>query len=216
MGCRMYLKNEELFNVIYSVDMLRLKCYITDSTFSEIEFRFNTCWKDFVKACYTSAKIEQFFFNYNIEIEEGKSFWFGFKHNSEKTITTENELVRRKGYNFTIEFNPNKLKDDSIILYLLSISDTWYLKSLDLACDVKVNILDIIYDKNKKRNVHFFSKGYDDKTIYIGEGNGRVKIYNKKRESNLEILGDLTRIEISMNFEDFFLKKLSRFFTREF
>lgn len=145
---------------VYSVDMLRLKCYISYSTFSEIEFRFETCWKDFVKDTYTSARIDQFFYNYNIEVEEGRSFWFGFQHNSEKKITSEREFEKRKGYNFTIEFNPNKLKDNNIILYILGICDKWYLKSLDLACDVKVNILDIIFDKSKKRKVTIYSNRF--------------------------------------------------------
>ena len=64
----MYFYSEEMFNVTYSVDMLRLKTYITYQEFSEIEFRFKTCWADFVKNQYTSGRFEHFFYNYNIEI----------------------------------------------------------------------------------------------------------------------------------------------------
>ncbi len=39
--------------------------------------------------------------------------------------------------------------------------------------------------------------GFDNKTIYIGKTDNRIKIYNKKIESNLDIKGELTRIEIS-------------------
>lgn len=75
-GVFVYFFSEEMFNVTYSIDMLRLKTYISYSDFSEIEFRFKTCWSCFVKNSYTSARLEQFFYNYNIEIEEGQSFWF--------------------------------------------------------------------------------------------------------------------------------------------
>ena len=40
-----------------------------------------------------------------------------------------------------------------------------------------------------------FSCGYDNKTYYIGRTNNRIKIYNKKLESNLDY--DLTRVEIT-------------------
>lgn len=199
----MYLATEESNNITYSVDMLRLKTYISYSTFTEIEFRFKTCWSDKVRKFYTSPRAFNFFYNYEIEIEEGKSFWFGFLHNTEKRSENERDV-----YNFTIEFNPNKLKDNNIIMYLLDVSSDWYIKSLDLACDLKVNILDIIYDKGLKRNVHMFSNGFDDKTYVIGKGNGRIKIYNKKKESDLDILGDLTRVEVSKEYDDFSISNM--------
>lgn len=40
-----------------------------------------------------------------------------------------------------------------------------------------------------------FSQGGDNKTYYIGRTNNRIKIYNKKIESNLD--NELTRIEIT-------------------
>lgn len=40
----MYNKFIEDNNMTYSVDMLRLKTYITYSIFTEIEFRFDTVW----------------------------------------------------------------------------------------------------------------------------------------------------------------------------
>lgn len=201
----MYFYSEEMFNVTYSIDMLRLKTYITYQEFTEIEFRFKTCWADFVKNQYTSARLEQFFYNYNIEIEEGQSFWFGFMHNTERRAENITE------YNLTIEFNPNKLKDNKLLRYMFSFGKNWFIKSLDIACDVPVSILDIVYDKGRKRSTKLFSNGFDDKTIYMGKGDKRVKIYNKKKESNLAIKGDLTRIEISKEFEDFPLKDIKFF-----
>lgn len=193
----MYNQKEVNGNMTYSIDMIRLKTYITYSTFSEIEFRFETVWKEYIKKKYTTGRAKEFFYNYNIEIEEGKSFWFGFLHNSEKRSQYD-----KAEYNFTIEFNPNKLKDNNIIFYLLSLSGEWYIKSYDLAVDINVNILEIIVDKSGKQKMKIFANGYDDKTYEIGKGDGRLKIYNKKKESKLNMLGDLTRIEISRVLED--------------
>lgn len=85
----MYLKKLDANNMTYSVDMLRLKTYLCYSTFTEIEFRFKTCWKDYVKRFYTTAQQKQFFYNYVIEIEEGVSFWLGYCHNTERRSFSE-------------------------------------------------------------------------------------------------------------------------------
>lgn len=207
-------KKQEHNNITYSIDMIRLKTYISYSKFSEIEFRFATCWKNFVKKNFSSAQIKNFFYNYVIEIEEGKSFWFGFLHNSENrqnNIRDINGNIIDAIYNFTIEFNPNKIKKNDIISYLLSISDEWYIKSYDLALDIKVSILDLIWDLSGKHLEKIDNRGYDDKTVYIGTGDGRIKIYNKKKESNLEITGDLTRLEVSREFDDFEVRKIKYF-----
>ena len=201
----MYNKTVENNNITYSLDMLRLKTYISFTTFSELEFRFQTVWKDYVGMKYTSGKMVNFFYNYNIEIEEGISFWFGFLHNTEKRED------RYKDYNFTIEFNPNKLKDNKIIMYILGLSGQWYIKSYDLAIDLKININDLILDFSGRREMKIFNRGHDNKTIYLGKGDGRVKVYNKKRESNLNILGDLTRIEISRECDDFEIRNIKNF-----
>lgn len=208
----MYINECNSNNITYSIDMIRLKTYLTYTNFSEIEFRFNTVWKDYVCKKYNTPKMSDFYYNYVIEIEEGKSFWFGFMHNTEKRQVSE-----RAEYNFTIEFNPNKLKDNKVIMYLLSLSGEWFLKSYDLACDLKINILDLIVDSSGRLEMKTISRKYDDKTIYFGKGDGRVKIYNKKKESNLNILGDLTRVEISRQVDDFDIRdvkflKFGKFF----
>ena len=38
----MYINNIEQNNIIYSVDKIRLKTFLTYAVFSEIEFRFKT------------------------------------------------------------------------------------------------------------------------------------------------------------------------------
>lgn len=201
----MYNKTVENNNIIYSVDKMRLKTTISFSTFSEVVFRFKTVYKDYIKNEYTTPRISKYFYNYDIEIEEGRSFWFGFLHNTEKR-NENNEY-----YSFSIEFNPNKLKDNKILMYILGLSGEWVLKSLDLAMDLKINILDLNVDFSGKRKSSIFLNGYDNKTIYLGKGDGKIKIYNKKIESNLDMLGDLTRVEVTSRFDDFPINNIKFF-----
>lgn len=199
----MYYGPVEDNDIIYSVDKIRLKTYISYSLFTDVEFRFDTCWSEYVERKWTSGRAFNFFYNYSIKIDEDVSFYFGFLHNTEKRGLNDNLK-----YNLTVEFNPNKVQDNKILLYILDLSSEWYIKRLDMACDLKVNILDIIYDKGLKRSVMTISNGFDDKTYRIGKGNGHVKIYNKKKESNLDIDYDLTRIEITMEYEDFLISNM--------
>lgn len=195
----MYNKFIKNGNMIYSIDKIRLKTYITYSTFSEIEFRFSTVWKEYVKKNYTTGRISNYKYNYDIEIEEGKSFFFGYFHNTEKPSFWD----ERKKYSFYIEFNPNKIKDNKVLMYLLSVSTDWYIRSYDLAVDIETSILNLIVDKSGKRLLHTISGGGDNLTYMSGKGDGRFKIYNKKKESNLQILGELTRIEVSRLIEEY-------------
>lgn len=114
-------------------------------------------------------------------------------------------------YNLTVEFNPNKLKDNKFLLHILGLSGNWVIRSLDLAMDLKVNILDLNLDFSGRRHMKIFSNGYDDKTIYLGSNDGRVKVYNKKIESNLNIIGDLTRVEVSKVYDNYDIKKIAFF-----
>ena len=198
----MYNVSIEKNNIIYSIDMLRLKTYLSYSVFTELEFLLKTAWKKFIKSSYSSPRICNFFYNYVIEISDGVSFWFGFLHNTEK----REEM--KEVYNFTIEFNPNKLKDNKILMYILNLSGSWYIKSYDLAIDLKLNINDLNLDYSGRQEMKIFSKGYDNKTIYLGKGDGRIKVYNKKIESNLNILNDLTRVEISRLCDDYDIRNI--------
>lgn len=200
-----YNRSIEKNDVIYSVDMIRLKTYLSFTVFSELEFRLKLVWKEYVKKSYTSARICNFFYNYEIQIDEETSFWFGFLHNTEKRDE------RNEYYNFTVEFNPNKVRNNKILMYILGLSGEWYIKSYDLAMDLRININELNLDFSGKREMKIFTRGYDDKTIYLGKGDGRVKVYNKKMESDLNILGHLTRIEISRQLEDFDIRNIKMF-----
>lgn len=203
----MYLESIEDNNMVYSVDMIRLKTYITYGEFSNLEFLINSVYKNKVKKMWLSDRVMCFKYNYTIELEEGRSFYFGFHCNNEKLQFFKNDVK----YNLTLEFNPNKIKDVPLLLHILGMSGDWYLRSLDLAVDLKINILDLILSKTGKRTLKSLSNGFDDKTYYIGTGDRRVKIYNKKKESNLKDVNELTRVEVSVQFDDFRLIDIKSF-----
>lgn len=199
-------------NIVYTVDMIRLKCMINSETYSRFESRLKTVYPDYIKNYYISTGISDFKYNYLIEIREGSSFWVGYIHNSElinKTGSLQNENTK---FNFTFEFNPNKVELKGILLYLVHMCSAHdcIIKSVDLAMDVPFNILDICgFDKGRKKDFRVFSQGGDNRTYYIGRTNNRVKIYNKKRESSLD--RELTRIEITSKL-DLELKHYDRFY----
>lgn len=206
----MYFISTECRNVTYSIDMLRLKSTMTFNEFSEIEFRFKSIWSNYVKNYYNSFNYTDFKYNYVIEIEEGKSFWFGFCHNTES-----NSVSDCARYNFTIEFNPNKLKENGIILYILNRVGDWVIKSYDIAMDIPINILDLCgFDKGRKHEIKTISSGFDNKTIYMGKSNNSVKIYNKKIESNLDIKNELTRCEVRIQ-PDFEVRKIAHYMAND-
>ena len=174
----------------YCVDMLRLKCEISITDFrNKVENRLNFYGDKITR--WTSSQIGQFYYNYQFKCDD-YSYWFGFISNKNANGLQNLDKPR----NLTIEFNPNKCKDDALILSILSCSNQWTIKSIDFALDIKENILNIIgFDKQKKSFLTTIDNGFDDKTYYMGVKNNRVKIYNKRIESKLDY--DLTRIEIT-------------------
>lgn len=117
------------------------------------------------------------------------SYWLGYHQNSEK-VGDSHYLV--------IEYNPNKCVIYGLLQQILEKFFDNYdviVSSLDVAMDFEININRLIIDKYRKQVYKLFDNGGDDKTHYLGKGDGRVKIYNKARELGIE--GDLTRYEIS-------------------
>lgn len=192
-----YNSSTSYYNLTYSIDMFRVKAYVDYDVFSNLEFYLKTYHSDKIDKFWISDRIMQFKYNYRILVEDGKSFFIGFHHNNEKKDEHKGK------YNLTLEFNPNKLQDNSIILHILNLSGDWFIRSFDLAVDIKCNILDLIIDKQTKRKMVVHNYGNDNITYEIGTGDKRFKVYNKKIESNLDIQGDLTRIEITRCLDDF-------------
>ena len=201
-----YNKKADFDNMVYSVDMLRLKTYIRYIKFNELEFLLNSVYKERIKKFWISDRPMCFHYNYSLEFDDC-SFYFGFMHNSENVNYNREDLE----YNFTIEFNPNKCRDNNLILHILNNFGNWYLKSLDLAIDIPINILDLIVDISGRRKMQTLSYGGDNIYYAFGKGDGRVKIYNKKNESKLNIVGHLTRVEITKEYDDYPIMKTKLF-----
>lgn len=184
-------------NINYTIDMLRLRANITNEKYSYIQYMLKTCYYDNIKNFYESFSISDFKYNYSIELKEGSSYWFGFIHNSE--YIQKGALSNPKTeFNFTIEFNPNKVPINGFLNFVLKTIgfNNWIVKSCDIAMDLRINILDLCgFDKKRYKDIRIFNAGLDNRTVYIGRTNNRIKIYNKKIESSLDY--DLTRVEIS-------------------
>ena len=73
-------------NIIYSIDKLRLKTYMTYEKYNAIDFYFRTYCKGNIKKFWISDRPQCFRYNWNIEIEEGRSFYFGFCHKMQQKI----------------------------------------------------------------------------------------------------------------------------------
>ncbi len=80
-----------------------------------------------------------------------------------------------------------------------------------MAVDLKINILDLITDFSGRQEMKIITRGGDDRTIYFGKNDGRCKVYNKKKESDLKILNDLTRVEVSRELEDYPIENVKLF-----
>lgn len=99
-----------------------------------------------------------------------------------------------------LEFNPNKVAKTTVFQLVFkmirSVCRRVEVSRFDLAIDLPVrrSLLGLIKDERKYA---YEMMSIEDKTEYLGQRNkhGRVKLYNKKIESELEY--DLTRLEIT-------------------
>lgn len=201
-----YNKFVEDNNMVYSIDNMRLKTYITYPRFKELEVFVNSVYKENISRFWISDKPQCFHYNYAMEFSSC-SFYFAYMHNGEGVNFNRDDIE----YNFTIDFNPNKVRDNPLVSIILDRFCNWYLKSLDFAVDIPVSVLDLLIDILRRRKIQTVSYGGDNLTYYFGKGDGRVKIYNKKIESNLKIVGNLTRVEVTKEFSDFPICYLKRF-----
>lgn len=192
----------------YCVDMLRLSCQITVDFFETKIASRKVVYKDFLSE-WTSTRLTDFYHNFNYS-DDDCSFWFGFISNKEKSCERKSLSNPKTTFNLTIEFNPNKVKNNSLLLHILSLSNAWVVKSCDFAIDVCTNIVNICgFDKGRKDCFLTYDCGGDNKTFYIGKRDNRVKVYNKTIESGFDY--DLTRIEITKYLNDLPLKDVPCF-----
>lgn len=174
---------------VYTVDMIRLRTYISKSVFKDLSKYF--VGKN-LKYWEGKGGFGKFFDNWSCD-----GLWIGFTdhHSKHIKLSTWNDKI-----NFTIEFNPNKLTDRSKdVLIPLLMTYNWSVTRFDLAIDIATNINNLCIKSILKKNFCIFYRDYNDKTYYFGKGNGHTKIYNKKIESGLDY--DLTRYEVTKTCE---------------
>lgn len=191
----------------YSIDMLRLRVEVSVSS---LQFLVDMLQNYLGSKMWVGRSIKDYKYNFSVS-ELNYSFYLAFLHNTER-------LHEKSKVSLVIEFNPNKCSwtGSTLLSYILTsyFVDDPTVVSLDVAVDIPVNINSIIVDRQVKRRVLTYDLGGDNKTIYVGQGNGRVKIYNKAREMGLDV--DLTRMEISIKFNGSMSSMLRYSFDYEF
>lgn len=181
----------------YSLDMIRMAVKLRPEEFQVImDYQTRIPGLSF----YMSNRAKDYHYNITVKTTD-YSYWMGYKHNS----SHDNK-------DFVIEYNPNKVINDNLVNYILSEYFNKYTKvdvryspricSVDIAVDIDINILNCLVFKQTRGRYMFYSGDTgraDDYTIYIGKGDGRVKVYNKALESGLDY--DLTRYEVSLKID---------------
>lgn len=191
-------------NYIYAVDMLRVSCDITNQIFedkilSHLRPYMHNDKDNFPRLeSYQGFGFSGFKYTYVLRLSPDVSFYIGFMSNQE--LINENKSLRNPftKFNLTLEFNPNKVLDYSLLINILKHNWGWKILSVDLCCDIpfKANDVKLLY--NPKNLLKIFEKN-GIKTFELGVGNNRIKIYNKTYESSLDY--DLTRIEFSVRLD---------------
>lgn len=169
-----------------SVDMLRIKSRVPLNVWDRIHKRLIL---DSDIEYWIDSKINSYGYNYVYRKGEVGSYYFAYQHNSEKRSNFKFFLV--------VEFNPNKCEIKGLLRQLIDLlGEDFEVVSCDIAWDFyDMDIRFISVDKGKKKVFKTFDYGGDDITYYIGEGDGRVKIYNKARKEKVE--GKWVRYEVT-------------------
>jgi len=171
---------------LVSVDMLRIKSRVPLNVWDRIHGRLLS---DPDIECWIDSRINCYRYNYVFRKGDAGSYYFAYKHNSEKQGNFKFFLV--------VEFNPNKCELKGLLRQLIDLlGEDFEVVLCDIAWDFyDMDIRSISVDKGKKKVLKTFDYGGDDITYYIGEGDGRVKIYNKAREEKVE--GSWVRYEVT-------------------
>ena len=188
-------RNKILTDTLYSLDKLILEFEIRKEDAQRLMDLYSV--KSNIEQ-WVSNKLSVCRYNYRVLLEGGDSFYIGFCPNWKKK-NPYTDCGR-------IELNPSKVCLDlefiSVYRQLLSLIPKSLLKPVrfDLAIDLPI-ARDKVYLIKDKRVYEEYSYSAINKTQYLGVRNnhGRVKVYNKALEQQLDI--DLTRIEITIDYD---------------
>ena len=126
-------------NYNYSVDMIRLTCQMSFDFFSrKIESRLCSFGAD----KWESSRLGEFNHNFKVSFDDC-SFYVGYLSNAEKYCGSNSVGNPKSKFNLTIEFNPNKCKDNKLLINLLSLR---YDDNISCPLDWSVVSCDFAYD----------------------------------------------------------------------
>lgn len=170
---------------IYSIDMIRVRTLVSQLEAKEIRKFLN----ERLFNHWYGYGYDKFCDNWKID-----KLWLGLgtkaKANKDDAMNINDEII------FCMEFNPNKMTELDITVYNYFINQfPFVVKRFDLAVDIPLNINNIVFSDIYKKSFSLFYNDYNNKTYYIGKGDGHIKIYNKKIESDLDY--ELTRFEVT-------------------
>lgn len=189
---------------MYSVDMLRIVLEVRKDEVDTLLKYFHHPMRFDIHEYPVSFKDFTYRNLFSIEYEKGSTMALGLVWNG---TNAQDDVV--KGF---IEVNPNKcfIKPQCLydIYYTLDKCVGYKVSRWDLAIDIPTDRMSVVLGKDQ-RKYELVCKSKEDRTEYLGCRNevGRVKVYNKTLESNLEYT--LTRCELTMpDYEDlnFFMK----------
>ena len=120
-------------------------------------------------------------------------FYYHDTYNGKKAEYQFKKLMR-------VEFNPNKVFQDALFVSLISVIKDFfgygYLVEVDYSVDLPYPCNEVITQSRKTKIIYNDSRYYGKRHT-----NGRLKVYNKKREvhdkEKIDLSGDLTRCEVT-------------------
>lgn len=183
---------------MYSVDMLRVVLELRKEEVDKVLRYYHQPMRFDVKEYPVSFKDFTYRNMFTIEYEKGSTMTVGLVWNG---TSTQDDMV--KGF---IEVNPNKcfVKPQCLydVYYTLEKCVGYKVSRWDLAIDIPTDRMSVVLGKDQ-RKYELVCKCKEDRTEYLGCRNevGRVKVYNKTLESNLDYT--LTRCELTLpDYED--------------
>lgn len=178
---------------VYSVDMLRLSLELRQDAINDINLFLANAERSDIKEY--PQNLTSFKYRYLFTIDYGSSSMsIGLVFNGTK---------KEENYKGFIEFNPNKcITSDTCqcvkdLRFLIGCCVSADVVRYDLAVDIPLS-RSCVHLLRGRKHYSVEMNDNEDKTEYLGQRNkvGRVKCYNKQKESDLDY--PLTRLELTL------------------